>query len=117
VLDNKFQATIWATEGGAYNQPNSSALTIPLNTWIFAALTVNERNVNFYYDDGTGNIQEDSATLNIDPHPFPTEGGLMIGNMVNNNTYEFDSYMDSVRYYDSVLTQAELQEIYNTEKP
>jgi len=103
-------------EGSSLSTTSSSTLTIPNNTWVFTAVTLDATSVKFYYDNGTGTLQEDTASFASDPSPFSTSEGIAFGGLTTNQ-YEFDSYLDSVRYYNGVLTKAEIQTIYDAEKP
>lgn len=84
---------------------STGANTLPLNTWTFAAVTDN---------NGAATLYVNGVAMKTGSVATTTGGSIVIGSQGSLNW--FKGYMSDVRVYDRVLSSAEIQEIYNTEK-
>ena len=98
----------------------SVSFAIPNNKWTFLSFSMNGFDITIYYVDETGTMNTHTATMTSTyngPVGEFDNGGFWVGKFGHGGSWvdEADSYMDSIRYYDKVLTQAEVQAIYDEE--
>jgi hypothetical protein len=102
--------------GSGGSQIFSTPLTVPANnsTWYFLSVT---------YDDTTGALKvysgAEGETLNLYTGQNSTTGTLLtsanllaIGNAGYNQDRRFDGYISDVRFYDEVLDNTQIQQLY-----
>lgn len=102
--------------GGGGTQQFTTDLTVPANNsmWYFLSVT---------YDDTTGALKvysgEEGDTLDLYTGQNTTAGTLLttanllaIGNVGYNQNRRFDGYISDVRFYDEVLNDTQIQQIY-----
>jgi len=85
---------------------------LPLNIWSHVVFILNDTNEASIYVDGDVVGSENFSTA-CDTH----DRTLMIGKSVRSQNQSFEGKIDEVRIYDRALTTAEVQQIYNEEKP
>lgn len=92
--------------------PATSSTIILSDTWYHLVSVVSDSNISFYING----IQEGTTAL---PNPLTTpattnhSGNIQIGAHRLNYTEFFDGIIDDVRFYNKVLTPAEIQALYS----
>lgn len=94
---------------GASPEPRVTASTVPTTgEWYHVAFTFDESNIRIYVNgelDGTT-----ARSVSID---YGTGGTFAIGSHPATNAENFPGYLDDVRVYNKVLSEEEIQAIYN----
>ncbi len=90
----------------------TSTTALPLNSWSHVVFILNDANEASIYVDGDV-VGSGNFSTACDTH----DRTLMIGKSVRSQNQSFEGKIDEVRIYDRALTTAEVQQIYNEEKP
>ena len=117
-IDSSQSIVLWLYQGNAgWHHVANSNFVVPLNQWCFVGFTIDNQNIALFHSNGS-TLSNSTVTLSITPQ-FASGYGLEIGQIdssyTSSTTNEFDSYIDSFRFYDSVLTNTEIQNILISE--
>jgi len=97
------------TGGGWYDA--QSSYVVPLNTWVFLAVSVDNQNNVIFYANGSqvgGGTKASTYTFG---------GNVQIGGEQGDTGSTFTGSIDNVRIYTRTFTSAEIKKIYIAEAP
>jgi hypothetical protein len=103
-----WDAKLYFTSDNSSHQTVSASNSLPLNQWVFVAVTRTKTGITNFYINGAlnGAPNQNSGT------PFTIYNSTFIGNSINGNS-TFDGLIDEVRIYNRVLSSTEISELYN----
>ena len=115
-IDSNQKLYVWQDDSTGQFSVNDDTLVVPKNKWCFVGFTMNGTDITFYLGDETG--MKTSSKTSARAVTFNTSYGIEIGRIgdgFSTQTNELDSYVDSFRYYDKVLSASEMTDIFNKE--
>jgi hypothetical protein len=101
-------AHIFAPDGQSFTVAQYIGSPVTLDTWMFIAITIDNKTWKFYQDNVLTNEVTSSSVILDDGDG--TQGNLQIG--AYNNNFTFNGHIDDIAIYNRALTATEIQQLY-----